>query len=208
MTKHLVEDVMIQAPGRKTFQFSAAIAAALFAAPAFAHPGLHHAGSFFSGVAHPLTGWDHLLAMLAIGLWASQQRRAMALALPIAFPLVMIVGALAAVYGYALPAAEGGIAASVLVLGLLVAFAVKLPAWGGLPVVTLFAAAHGYAHGLEAPFDGDFLTYGAGFVTATGLLHMAGLAAGRYGKGRWASMMVRMAGAGMATAGAFLLIVV
>jgi urease accessory protein len=205
MTKHLVEDVMIQAPGRKTVQLSAALAAALFAIPAFAHPGLHHMGSFSVGLAHPLTGWDHLLAMLAVGLWASQQRRVMALALPIAFPLVMILGALAAVVGYALPAAEGGIAASVLVLGLLVAFAVKLPAWGGLPVVALFAAAHGYAHGLEVPMGGDFVSFGGGFVVSTALLHVSGLIVGRFIQGRWASIAVRLIGAGIATGGAFLL---
>lgn len=195
---------MVQIPGRKIVQLSAALTA-LVSMPAFAHPGLHHIAGFASGFAHPLAGWDHLLAMLAVGLWASQQRRAMAIALPVAFPLVMVLGALMAAGGDALPSAEAGIAASVLVLGLLVAFAVKMPAWGGLPVVALFAAAHGYAHGVEVPAGSALAAYGAGFVVATVMLHLAGLFAGRLIQTRSAGAAVRVAGAGMAASGAYLL---
>jgi len=189
---------------RKIIQLSAALAASA-SMPAFAHPGLHHAAGFASGFAHPLAGWDHLLAMLAVGLWAAQQRRAMAIALPLAFPLVMLLGALAAIAGLGIPGAETGIAASVLVLGLLVAFAVKLPAWGGLPVIALFAAAHGYAHGLEAPARSGFALYGAGFLAATVLLHLTGLAVGRAMQSGASSPLVRALGTGMAAAGAYLL---
>lgn len=194
---------MIQIPGRKVIQTLAALAA-LVAVPAIAHPGLHHVTDFSTGFVHPLGGWDHLLAMFAVGLWASQQRRAMTLALPLAFPLVMIVGAMAAAAGFALPAAESGIAASVLVLGLLVAFAVNMPAWGGLPVVALFAAAHGFAHGLEMPAGGDLVRYGAGFVAATVLLHLAGLLAGRFLKDASAGAMVRALGGAVAAGGLLL----
>lgn len=195
---------MVQIPGKKIVQLVAALAASV-SVPALAHPGLHHVASFSSGFAHPLAGWDHLLAMLAVGFWASQQRRAMAIALPLAFPLVMVLGALAAVSGYVLPAAETGIAASVLVLGLLVAFAVKVPAWGGLPVIALFATVHGYAHGMEMPAGGALALYGAGFVAATVLLHLIGLFAGRFIQNRTAGNTVRALGAGMAAGGVFLL---
>jgi len=195
---------MVQVPRRKIAQLSAALTA-LVSMPALAHPGMHHIAGFASGFAHPLAGWDHLLAMLAVGLWASQQRRTMAVALPLAFPLVMVLGALAAAAGYALPAAETGIAASVLVLGLLVAFAVKMPAWGGLPVVALFAAAHGYAHGMEVPAGSALATYGAGFVVATVMLHLAGLVAGHLIQVRSAGNAVRALGASMAAGGVYLL---
>lgn len=208
MTRHSVEEEMVQFPGRKIVQFAAAVSAASVAAPAFAHPGLHHIASFSAGFFHPMTGWDHLLAMLAVGLLASRQRRAMALALPVVFPIVMVLGALTAVYGFAMPAVEGGIAASVLVLGLLVAFAVRLPAWSGLPLVALFAAAHGYAHGREVPDGSALALYGAGFVVATVLLHVTGLFAGRFVQGRAVGTVVRALGAGMAAGGAYLLAVI
>lgn len=193
---------MARIPGRKIVQTLAVLMAAV-SMPALAHPGLHHVADFSSGLAHPLGGWDHLLAMLAVGLWASQQRSATALALPLISPLVMIAGALAAASGIALPAAETGIAASVLVLGLLVAFAVKMPVWGGLPVVALFAAAHGYAHGLEMPEGGGIVLYGAGFVAATVLLHLTGLLAGRF-LSRASGATVRALGAGVAAGGMML----
>lgn len=195
---------MVQIPGRKIVQLSAALAA-LVSMPAFAHPGLHYIAGFASGFAHPLAGWDHLVAMVAVGLWASQQRRAMASALPVAFPLLMVLGALVAASGYTLALAETGIAASVLVLGLLVAFAVKMPAWGGLPIIALFAAAHGYAHGLEVPAGSALATYGIGFVVATIMLHLVGLIAGQVIQGRSAGTAVRALGAGVAAGGVYLL---
>jgi urease accessory protein len=200
-----VEEEMVQTPGKKIVQLTAALAA-LVSMPAFAHPGLHHIAGFASGFAHPLVGWDHLLAMLAVGLWASQQDRAMAIALPVAFPFVMVLGALMAAGGFVLPAAETGIAASVLVLGLLVAFAVKMPAWGGLPVIALFAAAHGYAHGLEVQDASALTAYGAGFVLSTVMLHLAGLIAGQLIRARAAAgATVRAVGAGIAAGGVYLL---
>ena len=191
---------MGQKPVRKIVQLSAALAASV-SMPALAHPGLHHAAGFSSGFAHPLAGWDHLLAMLAVGLWASQQRPATAIALPLAFPLIMLLGAIAAFAGDVLPGAETGIAASVLVLGLLVAFAVKMPAWGGLPVIGLFAAAHGYAHGLEMPAGDSFASYGLGFVVATVLLHLAGLATGRFIQEHSAGVVLRALGAAIGAGG-------
>ena len=195
---------MVQITGRKIVQLAVTLTA-LVSMPALAHPGMHHLAGFASGFAHPMAGWDHLLAMLAVGLWASQQGRSMAIALPLAFPVVMVLGALAAVAGFATSFAEGGIAASVLVLGLLVAFAVKMPAWGGLPVVALFAAAHGYAHGLEVPAGSVLATYGAGFVLATFMLHLAGLFGGHLMQAKSPGNAVRALGAGMAAGGVYLL---
>ncbi len=198
---------MVQTPGRKIVQCSAALTA-IVSMPALAHPGLHHVAGFASGFAHPLAGWDHLLAMLAVGFWASQQRRAMAIALPVAFPLVMVLGALIATEGYALPYAEVSVGGSVLVLGLLVAFAVKMPAWGGLPIIALFAAAHGYAHGLEIPGGSGLAAYAMGFVTATVMLHLAGLSVGPLVRTRSVGHAVRAFGAGIAAGGVYLLAVI
>lgn len=117
---------------------------------------------------------------------------------------MMVLGALAAVAGYGLPAAEAGIASSVLVLGLLVAFAVKMPAWGGLPVVALFAVAHGYAHGLEVPAGSTLVTYGMGFIIATVMLHLVGLFAGQVVQAR-STGTVRAIGTGVAAGGVYLL---
>jgi urease accessory protein len=175
-------------------------------APAFAHPGDHHAlSSFSTGFAHPLFGWDHLLAMLAIGLWAAQQRRPLAWLLPSLFPLVMAVGALVGMSGVALPLIETGIAGSVAVLGLLIAFAVRLPTWASASVVALFAMCHGYAHGVELPQGSSFGLYGVGFIVATALLHLIGLATGLIAQSRSIGNALRVLGAAMAVAGVYLL---
>jgi urease accessory protein len=179
---------------------------ALAVAPAFAHPGAHHAFTGFgAGFVHPLTGWDHLLAMLAIGLWAAQQRRPLLWLLPALFPMTMAAGALAGLAGVHLPMLETGIAASVAVLGLLIAFAVRVPAWGGASLVALFGAFHGYAHGMELPDGASFALYGAGFVLATALLHLAGLASGLFARSAMAEKLLRIAGVGIALTGAYLL---
>lgn len=182
----------------------AILCAAMIAAPAFAHPGHSHAATgFSSGFLHPLTGLDHLLAMLAVGLWAGQQRK-LAWSMLALFPLMMIAGALLAFGGMDLPMVEPGIAASVLVLGLLVAFAVRMPAVAGAAVVSFFALFHGYAHGSELPAGASALAYGAGFVIATLLLHLGGLGVGR----TLQNYLLRACGAGAAMAGAYLLTLV
>jgi urease accessory protein len=174
--------------------------------PVFAHPGDHHAlSSFSTGFAHPLFGWDHVLAMLAIGLWAAQQRRPLVWLLPSLFPLVMAVGALVGLSGVALPLIETGIAGSVAVLGLLIAFAVRLPTWASASLVALFAMFHGYAHGLELPQGSSFGFYGVGFIAATALLHLIGLATGLIAQSRLIGNAVRVLGAGMAVTGVYLL---
>lgn len=181
-----------------------AFIAAAAAGPAMAHTG-HHANGFAAGFAHPFSGVDHLLAMLAVGLWAAQNRRPATWLLPIAFPLAMAAGAAAGIAGWTMTGLEFGIAGSVALLGLLVAGAVTLPAWAGAAVVSVFAAMHGLAHGNELPGGASPFAYGAGFMVATALLHVAGLlTATAAGKGMH-HRVVRFIGAGMTAAGAYLL---
>lgn len=129
-----------------------------------------------SGFLHPLTGLDHLLAMFAVGLWAARLRGAALFAFPAAFPLAMIGGALISLAGWSLPAVESMIAISVIVLGISVASGAKIPVGAGVALVASFAIFHGHAHATEAP--PDVLPYGAGFVLATVLLHLVGMAVG------------------------------
>lgn len=139
---------------------------------ALAHPG-HESASFLSGFSHPLGGLDHLLAMLAVGLYAAQQAARARWSLPLGFVLAMLLGAGLGAFGLGLPAVETGIATSVLVLGLLIAFAIRLPLAASLPLVALFALFHGHAHHAEMG-TASLLTYAAGFALATACLHAAG----------------------------------
>jgi len=162
---------------------SALVAAALVVPVlARAHPGHdgHDFGwDFGTGFTHPLLGWDHLAAMLAVGLWAAQLGGRARWLVPAAFVAVMILGATLAQTGLVIPGIEQTIAASVLVLGLLIATTAKLPVGAGMALVGLFAAFHGFAHGSEMPATAGALNYGAGFVVATILIHAAGVGLGR-----------------------------
>jgi urease accessory protein len=160
---------------------------------------------FASGFMHPMMGLDHLLTMLAVGIWATQNKRTAVWVLPLAFPLMMMLGALLAVKGVNLTGAEAGIALSVSILGLLIACAVSLPALGSCVVIGLFALAHGYAHGRELPTNESGLLFGAGFVVATVLLQLLVVSMSRALIGRIASKAMRFLGAGIAITGLFLL---
>jgi urease accessory protein len=183
---------------------ASATASALLAAPAFAHTG-DHAFGMVSGFAHPFFGLDHLLAMLAVGLWAAQNRHSAFWLLPLVFPLMMALGAMAGMAELQAPGVEAGIAGSVAVLGLLIAFAIRMPVWAGSLVVALFALAHGFAHGVELPAGASPLRYGLGFIAATFMLHLGGLAIGLFAGGTTANRAVRCLGAGIAATGAYLL---
>lgn len=162
----------------KTRSALAAVALATASGAAFAHPG-HESASFFTGFAHPLGGLDHLLAMLAVGLYAAHQPGATRWMLPAGFVLAMLAGAGLGALGVALPAVEAGIAASVLVLGLLIALAARLPLAASLPLVAAFALFHGHAHHAEMGCT-SLVTYATGFALATALLHGAGYAIARW----------------------------
>lgn len=159
------------------FRRLAFTAAALLAAtPALAHSG-HAAAGFVHGFAHPIGGLDHVLAMVAVGLWAAQIGGNARWALPVTFVLTMSVGALLGLTGVPLPGVEAGILASVVALGAAIACGARLPLALSAIAVAAFAVFHGVAHGTEMPFAASGLTWGAGFSAATALLHAAGLAA-------------------------------
>ena len=152
--------------------------AVLAGGPASAHTGTGLAGGLNMGFAHPLTGLDHLLAMISVGLWGAVLGRPLIYALPILFPAVMVLGAVLGMFAIPVPSIEAGIALSVVVLGTCIALNVRAPAWAAALVVGTFALFHGYAHGRELPSAADPLGYSAGFVLATGLLHVCGICIG------------------------------
>jgi urease accessory protein len=181
----------------------------LAAPPALAHTGAAAGGiggGFASGLAHPILGWDHVLAMVAVGLWGAFLGKPAIWLLPIVFPMVMAFGGALGIAGVPLPAVETGIAASSVVLGVLVAAAARAPLWGAAVVVGAFAIFHGHAHGTELPESAHPVAYATGFVLATGLLHLCGIAFGLLVKRPAGSVAVRTGGAAIALAGcAFLL---
>ncbi|HML93043.1 HupE/UreJ family protein [Methyloceanibacter sp.] len=147
-------------------------------ATALAHTEGGVPGGFASGFAHPILGWDHVIAMVAVGLWGAFLGVPSLWLLPIVFPLVMAFGAGLGLLGVPLPAIETGIAASGIVLGLLILLAARFPLWLAIAVVGAFAIFHGYAHGTELPDAANPFAYVVGFVIATGLLHLIGIGFG------------------------------
>lgn len=143
-----------------------------------AHPNHEAASGIFSGLTHPILGMDHLCAMIAVGLWAAQRGGRSLWAVPLAFVSAMTVGAVAGMGGHTIPFAEQGIAASVLILGILIAAAVRLPIFASIGLVGIFAVFHGFAHGAEIPASASGLTYAIGMIATTAGLHLTGIAAG------------------------------
>lgn len=167
-----------------------AVLLACAAWPALAHSEAGDvAGGFVTGFSHPLRGWDHVVAMVAVGLWGAFLGRPAIWLLPVVFPLVMAFGGVLGVAGVPLPGVEVGIALSAIVLGVLVAAEARLPLVWAAVIVGTFAIFHGHAHGTELPSATGPLAYSLGFVTATGLLHVGGIAFGalvRWPRGRLA----------------------
>jgi urease accessory protein len=153
----------------------AILALSALVARADAHPG--HAFSFLAGLEHPVSGLDHLAAMVAVGLWAALAGGRRLWVWPVAFVSAMLAGGALGASGIELPFVEPAIAASVVILGLLIALLVKAPTAAGAALIAAFGIAHGYAHGMEAPATG-WLGYAAGFALATALLHVAGIGLG------------------------------
>ena len=184
-----------------------AFAAVLLASgPAAAHTEAGVPGGLLSGFLHPLSGLDHLVAMVAVGLWGAQLGRPGIWVLPICFPAVMALGGVIGVLGVPLPATELVIALSALVLGFAVALALRVPFWAAALIVAVFAIFHGYAHGKELPGAANALAYGAGFVTATGMLHAAGIATGVLTRWPTGAQAVRVLGAAIAGLGGLFLL--
>ena len=155
-----------------------AAALVLIGTPAMAHTGTGLAGGFVAGFAHPLTGPDHLLAMVSVGLWGAVLGRPLIYALPVIFPGVMVLGAALGMFAVPLPSVEIGVALSVLVLGACIALSLRAPVWVASAIVATFGIFHGYAHGRELPSAADPVGYSVGFVLATGMLHVAGIGIG------------------------------
>ena len=176
--------------------------ALLAATAAQAHTGEGAGGGFLSGFTHPLFGWDHVIAMVAVGLWGAFLGAPAIWLLPIVFPLVMAFGGALGIAGVTLPMVETGIAASGVVLGLMVALGVRAPLWVAAVLVGVFAIFHGHAHGTELPTSANPYAYAAGFVIATGVLHLAGIAFGTLTWTRAGTWAVRGAGVVIAALGA------
>jgi urease accessory protein len=182
---------------------------AVFAATAATAPAIAHTagvvGGFLGGVAHPLFGLDHIVAMVAVGLWGVFLGAPAIWLLPIVFPLVMAFGGVLGIVGMPLPAVEIGIATSAIVLGLMVAASARPPLWIAAILVGAFAIFHGHAHGVELPPGADAAAFSVGFVIATGLLHLTGITFGLLARWPAGRIAVRTAGAAIATVGIVLL---
>lgn len=168
-----------------------------------AHPG-HGVTGFHAGFTHPITGWDHILAMVAVGLWAVQLGGRAIWLVPLSFVATMIVGGALGMAHVPMPFVEHGILASVFILGLLITFAARVPLGVSMVIVGLFALFHGHAHGAEMPETAAGFSFGVGFAIATALLHCAGIGAGLT-ISRLAQMkVVRFAGAAIVLGGVML----
>ena len=176
-----------------------------FATPAFAHVDPSLAGGFVTGFAHPLSGPDHLLAMVAVGLWGAFLGRPLIVLLPAVFPTVMAFGGVLGMMGVPMPPIEIGIALSVILLGAAVALAWRAPVWLAVAAVAVFAIFHGYAHGAELPSMADPVAFSLGFVMATGTLHIAGIAIGLVAGRPGGAAAVRTLGVLIACAGFYYL---
>jgi urease accessory protein len=168
--------------------------------PLAAHEGGSAAG-LVSGLLHPVTGLDHVLAMVAVGIWGAQLGAPAIWVLPVTFPMVMALGGMAGLLGLGLPAVELGIGMSALLLGLMVALERKPDLRLAAVLVGFFAIFHGYAHGTELPEGQSGLLYSIGFVVSTGLLHGAGIGIGELRRLSWGGKALRGAGAVIALAG-------
>lgn len=180
--------------------WSLAAGFACLAGPALAHTGQDVSG-FMAGFEHPISGLDHVAAMVAVGLWGGILGKPALWLLPITFPLVMCVGASLGIAGIAFPAVEVGIALSGIVLGSMVLFAARPPLWLAMTLVGIFAMFHGYAHGAELPESANPVGYAAGFVLATSALHLVGIAIGQLWHWQSGKLVVRGFGAAIALAG-------
>ena len=175
------------------------------ATPALAHKAESLRGGIVAGALHPLSGPDHMLAMVAVGIWGALLGRPLLVALPVVFPLVMALSGMAAIMGMTLPPVEIGIAVSVIALGGVIALALRPPAWVAIALVAVFAVFHGYAHGQELPSLADPVGYSIGFVTMTGALHLSGIGIGLVDHLRGGRKVLRTIGAAIAACGTWYL---
>jgi urease accessory protein len=188
---------------RNSTRFLTAIFLLAASSTALAHPG-HNVSGFAAGLMHPFSGLDHLLAMVAVGLWAAQGGGRKIWLLPATFMTMLAVGSSIALQWHSLPLVESGIAASVLALGLLIALSLQLPAALSVAITALFGLLHGYAHGLELPRSAAPAEYALGFLAATATLHLSGITLGFATRQNYA-LLSRLLGVAIAASGAYLL---
>lgn len=197
-----------QAGESKEFLRKAWLSLALLAWPilAFAHIGQGDiGGGFLSGVAHPVFGLDHVIAMVAVGIWGAQLGAPAIWVLPVTFPLVMAFGGVLGGLGVPIPGIEIGIAVSAIVLGGMILFAARPPLWVAAVLVGIFAIFHGHAHGAELPESANAIAYAVGFVVATGALHALGILIGVANRWRQGAQVLRVGGGLIAAAGVYFL---
>ena len=176
---------------------------AVFTTPSLAqaHVGVGDASGFLNGLVHPVTGLDHLCAMLAVGLWAAQRGGRAIWLVPVVFLAVMAVGGVLGMMAVSIPYVETGVVASVLILGVMVAAAVRLPLAVSVLIVGLFALVHGHAHGSEMPATASDVLYGLGFMATTALIQMCGIGAGLMVRRYGAPQLIRYAGGAIVACG-------
>lgn len=187
---------------RTMTKIGAALFLAVWAAPAAAHTGIGTVAGFTAGFSHPLVGVDHLLAMVAVGLFAGLIGGRAVWVVPLSFLAAMLIGGVLGLAGLALPAVETTITVSVIILGLVVALGRAWPVAAATIMVGAFALFHGHAHGAEMDAGHGAILYSAGFLAATALLHAAGLGIARFNVER--PLVMRAAGLVVAVAGAAL----
>ncbi len=162
-------------------------------------------GGLVSGFLHPILGLDHVVAMIAVGMWGAQLGAPAIWVLPVTFPVVMALGGVLGAMGLPIPFIEIGIAVSAIMLGAMVAFAARPPLWVAGILVGLFAIFHGYAHGAELPESANAIAFSIGFVVATGLLHAVGILFGAANRWRSGATALRAGGAAISAAGVYFL---
>jgi len=177
----------------------------LSAGAAEAHVDSGGAYGVAAGFLHPITGLDHVVAMIAVGLWGAQLGKPAIWLLPITFPLVMAFGGFLGLLGVPMPGVEIGIALSGVLLGAAVLTETRPPLFAAAILIGVFAIFHGYAHGAELPLGENALFFSLGFVIATGLLHAIGIAIGLLYQWPWGKITVRAAGGAVGAVGAFFL---
>jgi len=188
---------------RRAGHLALALLVAGWAQAAMAHVQQAEAAGLLTGLLHPVSGLDHVLAMIAVGLWGAQLGLPAIWVLPVAFPLVMAMGGMLGFLGVPLPGVEIGIAASAIVLGAAVAFELRPPLVIAALLVGCFAIFHGHAHGTELPPGQSALLYSLGFVIATGCLHALGIGIGTVHGRAWGRPLLRAAGAAVSAGGVF-----
>ncbi|HTO49727.1 MAG TPA: HupE/UreJ family protein [Burkholderiales bacterium] len=192
---------------RTHWAYRCAVAALLggLASSAFAHAQSGRAAGFFTGFLHPVSGLDHVLAMVAVGLWGAQLGAPAIWLLPVTFPIVMALGGFLGLLGVPLPGVEIGIAGSAILLGAAVMTERRPPLYAAAALVGFFAIFHGHAHGTELPPGQSGLLYSLGFVVATGCLHATGIAIGAIHRWPAGRVALRIAGGSVGLAGLFFL---